>query len=192
MPYKIQHKSHNSCLIKYTKGKGTRRKKRSDLSLVVLGIIAIMIGVDMGVVIIACILIWFFFSLTVAPYFNFEIELNRPRNQISIKNSEQAQPKVTTYPLDHFNGFGLRELERAQADLFLKIEPSIGLFQKIPIWKFEHPVPLANATKIIDEVDSWLRLTRRTSAIEDIQEVEELPQEPAQEPEIIRDFRDMD
>jgi len=188
MPYKIQHKSQNSCLIKYTKGKGTRRKKRSDLSLVVLGIIAIMIGVDIAVVIIACILIWFFFSLTIAPYFNFEIELNRPKNQISIKNSEQAQPKVTTYPLDHFNGFGFRELERAQADLFLKMEPSIGLFQKIPLWKFEHPVPLANATKIIDEVDSWLRLTKRTSAIEDSQDVEELPQEP----EIIRDFRDMD
>ena len=134
-----------------------------------------------------------FFSLTKAPYFNFEIELNRPKNLISIKNSEQSNPKVTTYPLDHFNGFGFRELEQSEADLFLKMEPSIGLFQKIPIWKFEHPVPLANAIKIIHDVDEWLKLTAETDRIEESQDAEVLPpEEPEPEPEIFRDFRDME
>ena len=134
-----------------------------------------------------------FFSLTKAPYFNFEIELNRPKNLISIKNSDQVQPKVTTYPLAHFNGFGFRELEQSEADLFLKIEPSIGLFQKIPIWKFEHPVSRANAEKIIDEVDNWLRLTTETRVIEESQNTDPLHQEePEEETEIFRDFRDME
>jgi len=150
------------------------------------------IGIEVLLVVMSLFAVGIILKAVQPPYFNFEIELNRRTNLISIKNSDQVQPKVTTYPLAHFNGFGFRELEQSEADLFLKIEPSIGLFQKIPIWKFEHPVPLANAIKIIDATDEWLRLADDLPAIEEVQDAEELPQEPVQEPEIIRDFRDMD
>lgn len=188
MPYKIQHKSQNSCLIKYVKDKRSRRKKRYDLALLVFFIIALMIGVDF----ILAGAMWFaariVFGALQPPYVNFEIELNRQKNRIYIRNSDQPRAKVTTYPLTDFNGFGVREQEHLQAELFLKLEATQGGFQKVLVQKNEYPVPRKNAEKIVEAVDEWLRLSDDTQSIE----AAITPNEPMQEKEIFRDFRDMD
>jgi len=203
MPYEIKHKSHNACLIKYTKSKRSHRKKRYDLTLVVLGVFAVTIGVDLVFVVLSLLAVGIILQAVQPPYFNFEIELNHRKNQVLIKNTDQAQPKVTTHSLAHFTGFGLRELtppqksnHKSQAELYLKMEPNRGLFKKVPIWKFEYPVSLANAIKIIDATDEWLRLTDDRladdkSRIENKYLLDELVPEEKEE-EIFRDFRDMD
>ena len=189
-------------MIKYTKRKGTRRKKRSNFPLVVLGLIAIMIGIDIGVVIIACILIGLWTFAKQPRYTNFEIKLDRRENQISIHNSDQANPKVTTHALDKFRGFEYSETpprggskKMNQAELFFRFGPSKDLPREVhvPVRKHSHPAPVKNIADLIAAADNWLRLTTETRVIEESQNTDPLRQEePEEETEIFRDFRDME
>ena len=192
MPYNIQHKSHNSCLIKYTKGNETRGPFRINLSVIIFAGIALMIGVDFAVIIIGYILFSLFIKRAHPSQINFEIDLNRRTNQISVRKSNQVQPKTTTYPLDQFKGFGFKETSLPAkskgaylVSLFFKLETSKGLLREAPIQKHDHPVLLSNALKIVEEIDDWLAQTAKTPVVEDIPE-------PEQEAEILRDFRDVD
>jgi len=188
MPYKIQHKSQNSCVIKYKKDKRSRRKKRYDMTLFVCFIIMVLMGVD----ILFAGAMWLAAGIVLGalqpPYVNFEIELNRQKNRIYIRSKDQPRAKTASYPLSDLGGIGVRNLKRSQADLFLKIRSEQDGFQKIPVRKLDHPVPRENAETIAEAVEEWLRLTDETQMIEE----SVTPDDPPQEEEIFRDFRDMD
>jgi len=121
---------------------------------------------------------------------NFEIELSRTKNLISIRNSEQIDPKVTSHNLSEFKGFKFVKSKRrqkykaqTQAEIFLRFKTSGVTFENIPIRNRAYPVPIKNAKDITASVDEWLSLSKR--------KVTPILEEPVVEPEILRDFRDM-
>ena len=194
MPYDIKLKSHNSCLIKYTKGHETRGSTGINLSVIVFAVIAFMFGVELVPIIIGYIIFSIFLKKSNPAPSNFEIELNRRTNEISVRKSDQANPNVTVYPLNQLKGFGFNDTSRrakskkaALVNLFFKLEPSKGIIRDVPIQKHDHPVPISNAVDIIEEIEDWLGRTEDIPVIEEVQPLDE----PAQE-DIIRDFRDMD
>jgi len=157
-------------------------------------------------------------NLTNPPRRSFSIELNRYKNHITVKNTGQANAKSTVLPLEHLLGFGLQETERPKkskkqpyAGLFFKFDEGVldsplakksevlevakrvsdgngGYFWPIPVRDITHPAPVKNAEKIIAATDDWLTQVDSHSTIDANVEMDE----PAPEPEIIRDFRDME
>jgi len=194
MPYEIKHKSHNACLIKYTHDKASRGFNSTDLTVVTAAVIALMMGIPIIIVGVITVLL-FSFGRNKSKSFkpNFEIELSRPKNRISIRNSEQLQPRTVTHTLSYFKGIVVnksRNLKTStgrvtRVNLFLKFEQSSGLIRNIPIRNRAYPVSIQNAEDIIAAVEDWL-------ALEDIPNIDETMPEPEPEPEILRDFRDMD
>lgn len=213
MPYEIKHKSRNECLIKYVKGDDPKTKTGLGWPIFGCAVVAVSMGMDIILAIFLAIFIPFLFSKLNPPPRDFEIKLNRPKNRISIHNSEQLTPKVMSYALDDFVGLGLAETSTpkrskhgAYAELFLKFEPSLTLnsattkdtlfnrakktqedgesFWKTPIQPISYPVPLDNAVDILESVEEWLGDAQGEEALE--------PEEDAQELEPMRDFRDFE
>ena len=146
----------------------------------------------MGLDLIFAGAIWFAASILLGglqpPYVNFEIELNRQKNRLYIRSQDQPRAKTVLYPLSNFNGFGVRDFNGSQAELFLKIRSEQGDVVEIPVQKHDYPVPHENAQTIAEAIDGWLRLSDDTQLIDEAI----IPDEPAQEEEIFRDFRDME
>lgn len=216
MPYTVKHKSHNECLIEYVEDSGARKKHGLNLTMIVFGIIAVIFGIDIVVVFCLIVIMIFWKNLTRPPLRGFEIELNRPRNRITIKNTHQAQPKSTVYPLDNFQGFGLYETRSGKtskplSQLFLKFDEGVldsplakksgligkakrtaeadgGFFWRVPIRDSRALTPNANAEKIMTATDEWLGRHAEDESWNRISEQDAQPEEP----EILRDFRDME
>jgi len=217
MPYQIKYKSQNSCLIKLAKNKAPRGKKRASLSLIVMGIIAVMIGVPVLVIMIAFLFIGVVLNKRLPAPTDFEIEFNRPKNRMTVRNTGQVKPKEMLYPLDCLKGFGFHQIKAearrgpALAALFFEFDDRIYLqngetdspllrdaekitevdrevFWQVPIQKGGYIIPVADAVDIMRTMNHWLA----QSAL-DIAEAEHpLPDEPTPEPEVFRDFRDME
>lgn len=227
MPYKIKYKSHNSCLIKFKKNKGPRRKKRINLSLIVLGIIAVIIGIHFLFVMIGFFAIGLFFNKPAAPRSDFEIEFNRRKNQIVVRKSDKIKPKSMIYPLSSLKGFGFHQLSvqsksrraspkhAALATLFFEFDSDIFLdngetesplirnapqvtevdgehFWQVPLQKDGYIIPVSDAVEIIKSMDDWFMQHDTNLEVEDIPILETQTPEPESEPEILRDFRDME
>ena len=218
MPYKIKHKSYNECLIKYVEDGPVREKSGVSLTMIVIGIMAILIGVDFIVVICIIIIMAFWRNLTNPPRRSFTIELNRHRNHITVQNMGQANAKSTVLPLEHLLGFGFHETQRPKkskkrpyARLFFKFDEAVldsplakksevlelakrvsdgkgGYIWPIPVRDIAHPAPVKNAEKIIEATDNWLMQVDGHTPLEESIEMDE----PAPEPEIIRDFRELE
>jgi len=221
MPYKIQHKSYNSCLIKFDKNKRPRPKKRFNLSIVVFAAIALIIGIDIGIVMVAVIFFWIITRKAQLPRSDFEIEFNRPKNLVTVRDSNTAQPSEVTYPLNSLKGFGFLQIPNqsktrqtspqygALAKLFFEFDNRIfnsgsdtnasitrnakkiyevdgDFYWLIPLQLGDHIIPVAKAVEIKDSMDEWLRRTNRDNALDEIHQ-----DEPEQEVEILRDFRDI-
>lgn len=217
MPYKIKHKSYNECLIKYVEDGPVREKSGVSLTMIVIGIMAILIGVDFIVVICIIIIMAFWRNLTNPPRRSFTIELNRHRNHITVQNMGQANAKSTVLPLEHLLGFGFHETQRPKkskkqsyARLFFKFDEGVldsplakksevlevakrisdgkgGYIWPIPVRDIAHPAPVKNVHSIIAATDAWLMQEDGQPAIEASEKIDE----PLQEPEIIRDFREL-
>ncbi len=124
----------------------------------------------------------------------FEIELNRVKDLVSIRNSEYLHKKPITYPLSVFKGLDVHEtvLRRKsktliQAELLLKIEPIRGLVRKIPVRKGLYIVSPDNAADIVEATNKWMRQTSNIAMTNIVQKPDELISE-----DIIRDFRDVE
>lgn len=192
MPYKIKHKSHNECLIEYVgDGKAHKGIKAAQLSVFIFAVMMYLIGMPIGYVFVgAVIILSFIHEDEERSRPNFEIELSRTKNLISIRNSEQIDPKVTSHNLSEFKGFKFVKSKRrqkykaqTQAEIFLRFKTSGVTFENIPIRNRAYPVPIKNAKDITASVDEWLSLSKR--------KVTPILEEPVVEPEILRDFRDM-
>jgi len=218
MPYKIKHKSYNECLIEYVEDGPVREKSGVSLTMIVFGIIAVLVGIDFMVVLGVIIIMAFWRNLTNPPRRSFSIELNRYKNHITVKNTGQANAKSTVLPLEHLLGFGLQDTQRPKkskkqpyAGLFFKFDEGVldsplakksevlevekrvsdgngGYFWPIPVRDITHPAPVKNSEKIIAATDDWLEQAGDNSSAEVWVETDT----PEPEPEIIRDFRDME
>lgn len=218
MPYKIKHKSYNECLIQYVEDNPAGERSGVSLTMIVFGIVAVLIGIDFLLVLGIIIIMAFWRNFTNPPRRSFSIKLNRHKNHITIKNTSQANPKSTVLPLEHFIGFGFHETQRPKkskkqpyADLFLNFDEGVlnsplakksevlelakrisdgkgGYVWPIPVRDISHPAPVKNAQKIIAATEDWLMQVDSHSAIEASDEMDE----PAPEPEIIRDFRELE
>ena len=218
MPYIVKHKSYNECLIEYVEDGQLRRRPRVSLTMIVFGIMALLIGIDFALVIGVIIIMAFWRNLTNPPRREFSIELNRQKNHIIVKNTGQVNPRSTVLPLDHLLGFGLRETQppknaknQPYATLFFKFDGEVlksplakksevlelakkvpdgygGHFWPIPVRSIAHPAPVANAKKIIVATDDWLMQADQPPSVESDFAID-IPEE---EPEIIRDFRELE
>lgn len=218
MPYAIEHKSYNECLIKYDEAGPVREKSGVSLTMIVVGIMAILIGIDFVVVICIIIIMAFWRNLTNPPRRSFSIELNRHKNHITIKNTGQTNAKSTVLPLDNFLGFGFHETQRPKkskkqpyAKLFFKFDEGVldsplakksevlelakrvsdgdgGYVWPIPVREKTHPAPVKNVQEIIESTDAWLMQADHHSYVDTGYEIDG----PAPEPDIIRDFRELE
>ena len=185
-------------------------------------ILAIGWGLGMGLDLIAALfagaVFLYWVSSLKSSRKDFEIELNRPKNKIIVRNSKQLNPKSLIYPLDNFIGFGVSKAQSpldskhgAYGGLYFKFNHDVKShekaskntllhlaqkqvdegqsFWKTPIQKLRYPVPLDNAVDIVDAVDTWL--ASEGTLINQVESTSIDAPIPDYEPEVLRDFRDV-
>jgi len=218
MPYEIKHTSRNECLIQYTLDDEADRKKGVGLPVLTFGVIAIVMGMDISAAIIIVVLVLFLIGRLHPPRTDFEIEINRRKKRITVRNTKQLKPKSMVYPLDNFFGFEISEAQSPQkskhgsyGDLFFKFNNAVKanekasrntllhratkqvndgrVFWKTPIRAQSYPVPLDNAVDIVEVVDAWLDTNHDVENQIEAASVDTPNPDP--EPEVMRDFRDM-
>ncbi len=218
MPYKIKHQSDSECLIEYVEDGQYRRRPSVNLTMIVGGAIALIFGIDFAIVLSVIVIMAFWRNLTNPPLRSFSIELNRHKNHIIVKNTSQANLKSTVLPLEHFLGIGFHETQRPKKSkkqpyvtLLFKFDEGVldsplakksevfemakrvsdgngGYHWPVPVRDIAHPAPIENARQIIAATDAWLMQSEETFYVEGKHVLED----PIPEPEIIRDFRDME
>ena len=203
MPYEIQYKSRNECLIKYVKGDDPKSKKGFGWPIFIFGLIAVVV-LEMNIIVtlIMCFILITWLNKLEPPLIDFEIKLNRPKDLITIQNTEQARPKSMTYPLSGFMGFELSETDTpkksnhgAYAELYFKFNGAVKshanttqntmmkrdkakvkngkTYWKTPIRSTRYPVPLDNAVDIFESMKDWLNEGKNLSDNIEIQSVKD-------------------
>lgn len=219
MPYEIKHKSRNECLIKYVIGDDPKHKKSTWLPIFIFWIIAVVaLELSLIAAFIGAVLVVTALNKIDPKRFEFQIELNQAKNLVTIRKTKQFNPKLTNYPLNYFMGFELSERmtpnksnHGAYVELYFKFENAMKsnlkttqktllhrakekrdgygrLYWKTPIQRSHYIIPLDNALEITEVIDRWLGdnipKQSETASIE--------APTPDSEPEVLRDFRDMD
>ncbi len=77
MAYKIQHMSHNECVIEYEESKPKRDKPIVNFTIVTGGLIALVLGFNLVLILATIIVISFWRDLTRPRRRGFLIEFNR-------------------------------------------------------------------------------------------------------------------
>ena len=195
MPYEIRHKSYNVCLIKYIKVKKFGRRFWIDLTIFSIGIISILIGFPVILVLIIALLA-VIKTHKAEPHRlpAFEIELNRVENQVYVRSIDLRHKKPIIYSLSSFKGLESHEIQYrhkynilSKAELFFKIEPIKGMVRNIPIQKSNYFVSPENAQYIVKTTNEWLSLADKEPTLKESPEAINSPEEP----EVLRDFRDI-
>lgn len=196
MPFVVKHKSHDVCYVRYVKNNRYQGQLIFDLAMLALGIVLISIIIlTLGtsfVLLIPLLLIsnfWVMWSKlgTADDSSEFEIELNRALGLVFVRNRRHANLKPTTYSFGTFKGFGFRRTPFTrkskslfQAELHFNMEPIRGMRRITPLRNQTYLVAPENAQAIVDEIDEWLGLIETDNV-----------DEPEQEKEILRDFREL-
>ena len=222
MPYEIKHQSRNECRIRYVKGDDPDIKIKLSWPIIGFGFVAVFMGLEFFYAILIVFIIIRGIEKLQPPRPNFEIELNRPNNRITVRDIGQTKPKKLIYPLNHLIGFGLSEISApkqskhgAYTELYFNFDGAAKLqlktyqvsllsraekqetqdgriFLKTPIRSKSYPVPHENGIDILEAVEAWLGKTENIA--ENISEDVLTPDltPPVETADVIRDFRDID